>query len=127
MPLECGLALGAILYLPQPRAPRDLFFLSAEPYDDKKTISDLAGLDGGYHKNRPDLAIEAVRGFLAAKVRGTGGAVRGAAAIVRRFAMFFEQLPEMAKETEISAREVVTLGYVVEWLKFAAAWQSRTR
>jgi hypothetical protein len=57
MPLECGLALGAILYLPKPRAPRDLFFLSAEPYDDKMTVSDLAGLDGGYHKNRPELAI----------------------------------------------------------------------
>jgi hypothetical protein len=53
--------------------------------------------------------------------------VRGAAAIVRRFAMFIEQLPGLAKETEISAREVVTLGYVVEWLKFAAAWQARTR
>ena len=121
MPLECGLAMGAMLYLPKTSVPRDLLFLSAEPYEDKKTISDLDGLDGAYHRNQPELAIQAVRGFLAAKVRA-----RGAQAILRRFRLFERQLPVIAQRAEISTREITSLKYVVEWLRFAAEWQSRT-
>lgn len=127
MPLECGIALGAILYLPRRSGLRDLLFLTAQPYDDKRLVSDLSGLDGAHHENKPDLAIAAVRRFLANKVSGTGELVLWTAAIARRFKRFKEQLPEMASKAKtVSAREVVTLDYLGDWLTFATAWQSRT-
>jgi hypothetical protein len=78
MPFECGLACGAMRYAPSKQ--RDALVVVGKPFQDKKTLSDLAGIDPGYHHNQPELLVAAVRKFLAAKSRSTQSTL-GAVAI----------------------------------------------
>ncbi len=128
MPFECGLAFGARLYQPQPRSgPRDLLLLASEKFQDKLTLSDLSGQDASYHGNQPDLAIQAIRSFLASKARGimpAGVPIRGHASISSRFSRFNAELSTLASALQISTQEIGSLGYVAEWLGLATAWQA---
>ena len=50
MPFECGLALGAIRYRrPLRSGSRDFHLMAADDFQDKRTLSDLAGQDASYH------------------------------------------------------------------------------
>jgi hypothetical protein len=128
MPFECGLAFGSLMFGPTPRSgPRDMLLMAAEKFQDKLTLSDLAGQDASYHGNQPELVIKAVRGFLASKARGVlpaGVPIRGHESIAARFARFKLELPSMAAAIPISEREIVSLDYVAEWLGLATSWQA---
>lgn len=101
MPFECGLAMGAIRYGAVRRnAPeRDFLLMAAVPFQDKQTLSDLAGQDPKVHHNEPAQVIAAVRAFLSAKVKPPMR-TRGAEAIRVRYARFQERLPALSKALE---------------------------
>lgn len=63
--------MGAIRYGAARRnAPeRDYLLMAAVPFQNKQTLSGLAGQEPKVHHNDPDQVIAAVRAFLSAKVR----------------------------------------------------------
>lgn len=128
MPFECGLAFGALHYKPRRRdRERDALLLAAERFQDKRTLSDLAGQDAEYHENQPELLITAVRKFLASKSHGVLPGrltVRGGQAIVNRFARFNVELAAMADRINITVEEIGSLDYLPEWLTLATHWQA---
>lgn len=127
MPFECGLAFGALHYKPQKKnRARDILLLAAERFQDKRTLSDLAGQDAAYHEGQPQLLIKAVRRFLASKAHGILAdelTVRGGQAIVNRFVRFNADLPVMAAHVNITMVEIGSLEYLPEWLNLATRWQ----
>jgi hypothetical protein len=122
MPFECGLAMGAIRY----GGPlgRDFLFMAAEPYQDKVTLSDLAGQDPKAHGNDPRSAIAAVRSFLSAK-KLLGERTRGAEAIWTRYGSFTADLPRLAARLEITLDEMQSFDYLRDWLATMAQWLVR--
>lgn len=98
--------MGAIRYgTVRPGAPeRDFLLMAAAPFQDKQTLSDLAGQDPKIHGNDPDKIISAVRAFLSAKVSAPQR-TRGAEANRTRCARFRTELPNLAKKLEISESE----------------------
>ncbi len=125
MPFECGLALGAIEF-EEARAgslPRNYLVMVAEPFQDQKTTSDLAGQDSIAHHNEVGKVIAAARRFLSAQ-KLTGEKTRGAAEIGRRFDAFKTTalLPEAAR-VGIGSDEIQSFDYIREWLQAAVAWQ----
>ena len=128
MPFECGLALGAIRYRrPLRSGSRDFLLMAAEDFQDKRTLSDLAGQDASYHGNDPRRLIKATRRFLASKaseVLAAGAVVRGDSSITARLSRFSEDLPAMAASVNISAAEIRSFDYLPEWLGFATRWQA---
>ena len=123
MPFECGMALGLQRFGTPKDRKRDFLLLAAERHQDKRTLSDLAGQDAAYHDNKPGMATDAIRRFLAPKA---GSPVRGGTAIKTRYAMFQADLPKLLAGLEISAREIRTLDYVPELLRIMIEWQRRT-
>ncbi len=125
MPFECGLALGAIEFEKVRRnaRQRNYLVLVAEPFQDQKTTSDLAGQDSSAHHNEIPRVIAAVRRFLSAQ-KPEGEETRGAAEIGRRFDSFNTTalLPEAAR-VGIGPDEIQSFDYIREWLQAAVAWQ----
>jgi hypothetical protein len=122
MPFECGLAYGAVSYGQQGKLRRDMLVMAAIPFQDKATISDLAGIDPAYHENSIPKLVAAVRRFLAAK--SPVGTVRGAASIYRRLLQFEHRLPLAVKtiSNSVSYREIKSFDYVNDWLHLATHW-----
>lgn len=123
MPFECGLAMGAIRFgVPRAGAPaRDFLLMAAVPFQDKVTLSDLAGQDPKTHDKDPDKVISAVRAFLSAKVRAPER-TRGAEAIRQRYLRFRARLPALARKLEISEAEIETFDYLPDWLRIMSGW-----
>lgn len=130
MPFECGLSFGAARFGHPTRARgRDLLILAAEPFQDKRTLSDLAGQDAKYHHGRPDELIKAVRTFLAAKAQAVLPAdtvVRGHGDIVERLARFRAEIEDLAQARRIRLAEIDSFDYMRDWLGIAARWQAAT-
>jgi hypothetical protein len=120
MPFECGLALGAIRY--GSKAGRDFLLMSGEPFQEKITLSDLAGQDPKNHHNDPKLAIGSVRSFLAAK---TDSRTRGSDAISKRYEKFLGDLPLIAKRLHLSNDEVLSFDYLRDYLQISVEWIAR--
>jgi len=118
MAFECGLALGAIRYGAMPG--RDFLFMSAEPFQDRQTLSDLAGQDAKAHRNDPRTVVGAVRAFLAAK----NGALRtrGADMIWQRYERFTAHLPRLAATFELSPAEIAGFDYLRDFVQIVARW-----
>lgn len=128
MPFECGLAFGAMRFQgPRKAGSRDLLLLAAERFQDKLTLSDLAGQDAAYHEGDSSLLIRAVRKFLASKANDVlppGLTVRGGASIATRYARFCSELPTMVSVANITMAEILSFDYVAEWLALATRWQA---
>jgi len=122
MPFECGLALGLQRFGARKDRARDFLVLAARRHQDKRTLSDLAGQDGAYHQNKPAIAIDAIRRFLAPK---SPSPVRGGTAIKTRYRQFQSELPKLLTGLEISKKEIHGLDYVPELLKVMIEWQRR--
>lgn len=118
MPFECGLALGSIRYGKQ--AGRDFLLMSGEPFQDKKTLSDLAGQDSKTHRNEPERAVASIRSFLSAKKQGEK--TRGPDKIWERYQQFRKDLPQIAQELELGADEVLRFDFLNDYLNMAADW-----
>ncbi len=120
MPFECGLAYGAMRF--GSANQRDMLVMSAMPFQDKASISDLAGIDPSYHRNDPALLIAAVRRFLAAK---SAHPVRGAKMIAGRYQRFQTVfLPAALKlhSKGITLREVQSLDFINDWVRLVTDW-----
>lgn len=105
-----------------------ILLLAARPFQDKQTLSDLAGQDAAYHEAQPLLLIKAVRNFLASKTHGVLDdelTVRGGQAIMNRFVRLNADLPAMAAHVNITPVEIGSLEYLPEWLYLATRWQAR--
>ena len=118
MAFECGLALGAIRYGGAPG--RDFLFMSGEPYQDRQTLSDLAGQDAKAHRNEPKAVVQAARAFLAAKNGGLR--TRGADIIWGRFERFSADLPRLAARFELSPAEITGFDYLRDFVQIVARW-----
>lgn len=120
MAFECGLALGIQRFGGKKDRNRDFLILAGKPYEDKQTLSDLAGQDAAYHDGRPDRTITAVRSFLASKSLTQ---VRGAASIGRRCDQFRAELPDLARKLSITEEEILSFDYVPDLLHLMISWQ----
>jgi hypothetical protein len=122
MPFEAGLAMGAARFerSSSGRPARDFLILDAEPFRDKRTLSDLAGQDARAHHDDPRHVVAAVRRFLAAKSRAER--TRGAASIWWRFRQFVTDLPALSQRLELTLAEVTSFDYLPEWLVAARRW-----
>ena len=119
MPFECGLALGAIRYGSQ--RDRDFLLMTAEPFQDKRTLSDVAGQDSKAHGGDAKTAVSAVRAFLSAKTQ-PGERTRGADAIWTRFGAFTGSLPQIAQKLQLTGAEIQSFDYLRDWMQAMARW-----
>jgi hypothetical protein len=128
MPFECGVAYGATAFDDAkrekvPSLRRDLLVMAAVKFQDKATISDLAGIDPGYHANEPAQAVRCVRRFLQAQ-RGPRqhGALRSHGDISKRLTRFRAELPVALKKKALTVTQLESDDYVNDWLQLAVAW-----
>ncbi|MDI4635835.1 hypothetical protein J7U46_22405 [Pelomonas sp. V22] len=119
MPFEFGLAMGAIRYGSQPG--RDSLLMTAELFQDKKTLSDVAGQDSKAHGGDPKKAIAAVRSFLSAKAP-SGEKTRGGDAIWNRYQLFLGDLPVLAEKLEVTFDEIQSFDYLRDWINVMSQW-----
>ncbi len=129
MPFECGLSFGAAAFSHPARAKgRDLLILAGEPFQDKKTLSDLAGQDARYHGGSASELIKAVRSFLAAKAKTVlpQTSIRGHTDIVERFERFKAEVEALAGQRRLRLEEISSFDYVADWLALAVRWQAAT-
>jgi hypothetical protein len=120
MPFECGLAFGAMQY--GKTNQRDALVLTGVDFQDKASLSDLAGIDPGYHQNNPQLVISRVRKFLASK--SSGKSIRGANAIFKRYKKFNLKLHTIAQTKGISKKEIESFDYINDWVGLAIVWMA---
>ena len=128
MPFECGLSFGASAFNHPARAKgRDLLILAAEPFQDKQTLSDLAGQDAKYHGGNIGELIKAIRSFLAAKAKTVlpETSIRGHTDIVERLERF--KAETLARQRRLRLEEIHSFDYVPDWLTLAVRWQAATR
>lgn len=123
MAFETGLVLGARYFGGETHRTKDLLILDRVERRYKKTLSDLGGVDGAAHGNRPPRAIGQVRHFLARKCGDRD--IPGEAFIVRRFRRFQRALKgaTRAPNAKFSARELDKLEYVPELINLMVQWQ----
>ena len=120
MPFECGVAFGAMRY--GAVDGRDALVMAGVQFQDKASISDLAGIDPGYHGNDQREVVSQVRRFLAAKRRNTVPSIRGHAAIHRRLNAFLKALPSALRAEGKTLREIASFDYINDWLTLAILW-----
>jgi hypothetical protein len=108
MPFECGLAFGAMRF--SGSNGRDALVLTGTRFQDKAALSDLAGIDPGYHQNDSKILVAQVRRFLAAKYSGPAKQVRGHADIHHRFEAFKARLPVAIRGEHEFVREISSFG-----------------
>lgn len=120
MPFECGLAFGAMRY--SGANSRDALVLTGVDFQDKITLSDLAGIDPGYHGNDAKDLIAKVRRFLAAKRKGATTLMRGHADIHRRFVAYQAALPAAVRTEHKTVREILSFDYIDDWTRLAVLW-----
>lgn len=129
MPFECGLSFGASAFTHPARAKgRDLLVLAGEPFQDKQTLSDLAGQDAKYHDGNIDELIKAIRSFLAAKAKTVlpETSIRGHTDIVERLERFKAEVEALARQRRLRLEEINSFDYVPDWLTLAVRWQAVT-
>lgn len=93
MPLELGIFLGAKRYGDDAQRQKRALLLDREPFRYQRCISDLAGADIQSHGNDPDVAIRALRNWLANVSRRQ---LPGHAQLLRLHQAFREELPAIA-------------------------------
>lgn len=120
MPFECGLAFGAMKY--GRTNNRDALVMTGVDFQDKASLSDLSGIDPGYHQNRPERVIASVRKFLASK--STNNSIRGAGAIFKRFKKFKTKLHATAQAKGFSKKEIESFDYINDWVGLAIVWMA---
>jgi hypothetical protein len=119
MPFELGLAWGAMQYTP--RQMRNLLVVVGEPYQDKRTLSDIAGIDSESHSNDAKILIAKTRKFLASN--GSATVPIGASLIASRFDRFQRSIVIGTKKSkDISLKEINSWDYVNDWASLAAKW-----
>lgn len=117
MPLELGLFLGARRYGNRQQKSKICLVLDVEPHRYQRFCSDIAGQDIRSHQNRVDLAIRAVRDWLATRAAAM---LPGQATIAARYQRFSSELPTMAAAAGLDADTLIFGDYA----KFVSIWLS---
>ncbi len=123
MPFECGLAYGAIRYARNRKGQplRGMLFMTAEAHQDKKTLSDLSGLDARAHEGKPERLIATVRTFL--QEQSTPGAqFRSSRNIHGRLQAFADDLATLARRGDFDLSELTSFDQLVPWTYSATEW-----
>ena len=113
-----GHAYGAVRF--GASTDRDILVMTAEPFQDKAAISDLAGTDPVYHQNDRLQLISGIRRFLARKRKDRP--TRSHEAIFKRLTAFEAQLPKSLQLAGTSLATIKSLDYVNDWVLLATAW-----
>jgi len=106
MPFELGLFLGARRFGARRQSRKLCLVLEAEQYRYQKFLSDIAGQDIRRHGNDPARAVGAVRDWLAASRSKAAKPLPGAAAIMKHYAEFQANLPDILRKAELEAAEI---------------------
>jgi hypothetical protein len=116
MPLELGICIGAEKFGSGKQKDKKYLILESHQYRFKQFISDLSGQDIKSHEDKPDLAIKCVRDWLSKK---TGGSIPSASEIVKEYAAFKNDLPDLCNVSKWNPLELTFSEYsslVVSWL-----------
>jgi hypothetical protein len=117
MPFELGLFVGAARFGKGDQGRKVCLILDRDRYRFQKFISDIAGQDIAAHRDDPEEAIKALRKWLS--MIPTEEMLPGGAAIVRRYRVFQDELPQILAKLNLEAAEVTFADYaniVEEWL-----------
>lgn len=117
MPFECGLAYGAMTF--GAARDRDLLVMAAIQFQDKASLSDLAGIDPAYHGNDRLKIIAGVRRFLSRK-RGTR--MRSHEKIAQRLQKFEAALKRGLRAEGTRLATMKSLDYINDWTTLAVEW-----
>lgn len=118
MPLELGLFLGAKRFGNKDHQRKGCLILERERFRYQKYCSDIAGQDVRAHDDRVDIAIRAVRNWLAATRPRV--AVPSASRVNKRYLQFCDDLPAMCKYADLDQADLTFLDFstlVVGWLE----------
>jgi hypothetical protein len=120
MPFECGVAYGAMRF--GQTTDRDVLVMAAVHFQDKASLSDLAGIDPAYHGNDRTTVIAGVRRFLSRKrslIR-----MRSHEDIARRLDKFEAALPKALRGKGTKLATMKSLDYINDWVLLAAEWMA---
>ncbi|HTV53938.1 MAG TPA: hypothetical protein VMI06_03395 [Terriglobia bacterium] len=120
MPFELGLFLGC-KFATRGRSTKSCLILDRAKWRYRKSLSDLSGRDIHVHGGRPELAMTAVRDWLATE-SGHSDAP-GGAFIVKQYRRFRRQLPELCETARLHAAQLTFSDYramAVSWLRINA-------
>lgn len=106
MPFELGLDVGIRRCLVDLPSEKKFLIFENLPYETKRTLSDIAGLDIEFHRNNFEIIIRKVRDFL--KVEA-GIAAAGPAKITSDYATFLGWLTEKKIHEGHSEREALQI------------------
>jgi hypothetical protein len=120
MPFECGLAYGAMRF--GQTTDRDVLVMAAVQFQDKASLSDLAGIDPAYHGNDVGQVIAGVRRFLSRKRKAVR--MRSHEDIARRLRKFEAALPLALRGKSTKLATMRSLDYVNDWVVLAAEWMT---
>ncbi len=119
MPFELGLDMGFRRFSGDYADQKKFIIFEKEPYDLKKALSDLAGVDVEYHKDDIQLVIKKLRDFLRVEVRCE---LPGAKKLLGEYYTFLGWMTEnkiLEGHTEEEALELPTqerLDEMFEWI-----------
>lgn len=118
MPFELGLDMGRRRSPDVQTNDKKFIIFEAKPYDLKRGLSDLAGVDVEYHKNDFQLVIKKLRNFITVEI---GIPLPGATALQGEYETFQEWMLEKKiseGHTAYEATELPTkerLGEMIIW------------
>lgn len=118
MPLELGIFFGCKRYGPTLQKQKLCLVLDSEPYRYQKFISDIAGHDIRAHQGDPEVAIVAVRNWLATASRRKH--VPGGRSVVLRYRAFRASLSQLCEELQLDPVDLTFNDLsrtVTEWLR----------
>jgi hypothetical protein len=121
MPFEFGVFFGAQRFGSGIQKKKNCLILDHTAYRYQKFISDISGQDIATHNGDRAVLITKIRDWL--NSAGTSGPLPGGAAIVARYELFRDELPEICKRVSLLPDKLTfrDLVYVIrEWLKSQA-------
>ena len=118
MPLELGVFLGAKEFGIEEQKEKNCLILDTERYRYQQFISDIAGQDIQAHGDTPETIVKVVRNWLRnASRRET---IPGGSIIWRRYRDFRRDLPETAREYQLTVEDLIFNDYILlvaQWLE----------
>lgn len=119
MPFELGIDYGCRLYGGTPLPDKKCLILEKEPYDFRRAISDLAGVDIKAHKNEAVSVVRAVRDWFLETV-----GVRGIAAPSVIWYSFSDFATDFYTQRKIDgySDEDLNMMPVAEYIEFIRRW-----
>lgn len=120
MPFELGIDYGCRLTSTGHLRRKRFLVLGAKPFDYRKALSDIAGVEAKSHGNNPEKAVLAVRNwFVEVNLR----TAPSASVVWKQFVRFYETFDSQRKQDGFSAHDLKMMpvreyiGFIRGWLK----------